>query len=241
MIVLVKKRSLILIALAVVLSICGFLLTKNNSYYLETVTTPGGSKGIVVVDAGHGGMDGGAVSKNGTMEKDINLNIAKRLEYYLTENGYTTVMTRISDTSLNDDSNASVRNKKREDLKKRKDLVENSGAFAYVSIHLNKFEQSSVKGAQVFYGKNNEGSKDLAECIRLSIVDNVDSSNQRILKPGDDSIFLLKNITIPAVIVECGFISNPDDEKLLQSEDYQDKLALAIYKGIENYVLKLAS
>lgn len=184
----------------------------------------------IVIDGGHGGSDPGK-TKGDVLEKDINLVVAGKLEKALKALGYNTVMTRTSDKGLYVETDT---NKKRADLKKRCDIANSSGADICVSIHQNSFESSSVSGAQVFYYTYSPEGKTLATCLQQSFRENLDSGNKRVEKP-DKTYYLLLHSKIPTVIVECGFITNPSELKLLLDSDYQDKIVYAIIMGINKY------
>lgn len=187
----------------------------------------------VLLDAGHGGFDGGA-SVDGIMEKHINLSLAKKLSDVLTQKGIRVIMTREEDKALSDGSDTSS---KRQDMRRRRALMEEHPTAIFMSIHMNKFEQSSCKGAQVFYGKKNEKSELLAECIQAAIKRDVLPDNHRKAKKAGDNIYLLSGAHQPAVIVECGFLSNPEEFKLLQTEEYQQKMANAIATGLSDFLV----
>ena len=162
---------------------------------------------IVVIDAGHGGEDSGAVA-NSVLEKDINLEIALKLRDMLKASGIEVKMIRESDVSIYDTASGTIRERKVSDLKNRVKIVNNNKKNILVSIHQNKFEQSKYSGAQMFYSANNDKSQILAENIRKSITGLIQPENKRELKKGGSDIYLLNKATVPAVIVECGFISN---------------------------------
>ncbi len=191
---------------------------------LETFSMPIASKNIVI-DAGHGDWDPGKVAKDGTLEKDINLKISKYLQGYLEQSGGFVLTTRIDDTALSD--------KKREDLKERKNIANNEEVDLLVSIHQNSFPKESVKGAQVFYYKDSEESKKLAECVQNRLKE-IDSTNNRVAKESKE-YYILKQTKMPAIIVECGFLSNMEENNNLKDEEYQKKVAWAIYLGILDY------
>ena len=189
----------------------------------------------IVLDAGHGGIDGGAVSADGIQEKNINLDIAKRLKAYLEHSGAQVIMTREKDISLHKNDSESIKNKKRSDLNARKEMVNNSAAEIFISIHLNHFGQSKYKGAQVFYEPLHAGSIKLAGCIQGEMREALDKDNKRMpAKIGDDKL-LFRNLKIPSVIVECGFLSNPGEALLLSTPEYRQKVAYSIYMGILSY------
>lgn len=181
----------------------------------------------------HGGFDAGA-SDNGVQEKDINLDVALRLKEYIEQGGGVAVLTRDEDVSTADPSRSGT-SAKQSDLSERKKLADTSGADIFVSIHMNKFPQAQYKGAQVFYSPEPEGGKRLGEEIQQSLKDVLQDGNERVAKKIDGGVFILKNTAIPSVIVECGFLSNPQEAELLQQEGYRQKLAWAVYMGITRY------
>ncbi len=190
---------------------------------------------IVIIDAGHGGFDGGAVAPDGTVEKDINLQIATSLSELLALNGYSIIMTRSTDTGTEDDFTKPIQVRKVSDLKNRLALMNKYPNAIFVSIHLNKFTASSAKGAQVFYSKNNSESFTLGDSIQGNIKKLLQPENDRVIKQGTKSTYLLYNAQIPAVIVECGFLSNAQDLKNLKTDQYKNQIAFAIFCGINDY------
>lgn len=224
----IKFLSLVLCIIAVV----GFSISYFNS---KTTTAVPVNKKIIVIDAGHGNPDGGAVSPDGTLEKDINLDVAKRLYSLLEKTGAYVIMTRLDDNAVTDDLDAKIREIKRKDLKNRRDIRDNSDADLFVSIHMNKFEQPQYYGAQVFYSETPENSKELAESIQSELIALADPSNTRSPKKAE-GIFILKNSKIPSVLIECGFLSNPSELEKLKTDEYRDTLAWSIYCGIVKYL-----
>lgn len=193
-------------------------------------------KGTVVLDAGHGGEDGGAVAINGVMEKDINLAIALELEKYLKQNNFDVVMIRDGDYSVGDQSLGTIAERKRSDTKTRLKTVEETGDCIFLSIHQNHFTESKYDGAQVFYSANCPESADLAEAVRQNIVTSLQPENKRENKQADSNIYLLYNCHVPAVLVECGFLSNQAEAEKLSSDGYQKEMAAAIYNGLIDYL-----
>lgn len=222
------------VVLLILTTILVFLGTILVSFGLrtETVARFPMEGQIFVVDAGHGGLDGGASTADGALEKDINLKIAKYLEAYLKQSGAKVVMTRTKDISLHKTDESSVKNRKREDLLKRREIANTSGADLMVSIHLNCFEQTKYSGAQVFYEQNFAESKALATALQNTMRENLNKENKRVEQkiPADKLQF--QNLSVPTVLVECGFLSNPEESALLKTPEYQQKVALAIYMGI---------
>lgn len=193
-------------------------------------------KATIVVDAGHGGEDGGAVGVNGLVEKDINLAIALALAENLKANNFQVILVRDGDYSVGDQSLSTVAERKRSDTKNRVRLVEETGECLLVSIHQNQFSQSQYSGAQMFYSPNNPESALLAECIRESVVSSLQPDNTRQNKEAGEEIYLLTHCQVPAVLVECGFLSNPEEANLLSQEAYQQDMAAAIYNGIVSFL-----
>jgi len=189
---------------------------------------------IVAIDAGHGGIDPGAVGKQGIKEDDINLAIALKLQRFIEQSGGIAVLTREDKEGLYTEKSRTVKEKKTEDLKKRKEIVESSNADIFLTIHLNSFPQSKYYGAQTFYKKGCEKSRKLANIIQEELKNVLDKENNRMPQTRDD-VFLLREVTIPSVLVECGFLSNRNEEILLNDEKYQEKIAWAIYIGIMRY------
>lgn len=197
---------------------------------------------VVVIDPGHGGMDGGASSSSGTAEKDINLSISLMLRGLLEKEGLKVIMTREDDRALYDEgSEGSIRSHKTEDMKVRKNIIDEAGADLAVSIHLNSFTQDSgVKGAQVFYpaaggGDSAERSSAAAEIIQEKLNESINTEKDRTELAKDD-VFILRNITCPIVIVECGFLSNAQEAEQLSKNSYQGKIAKTLKAGICSYL-----
>lgn len=191
----------------------------------------------IILDAGHGGEDGGAVSSDGVVEKDINLSIALKLRDILEASGYNVIMTREKDIAIYDDDAESLREKKRSDLHNRLDIIEkNSGEnTVFVSIHQNKFPDAKYHGTQVFYSKHDPKSMDLAGAVRKSVTQFLQPDNTREIKEANKKIYLLNNAQIPAIVVECGFLSNPEECEKLSDKNYQSEMAFSVYCGLIDY------
>lgn len=191
---------------------------------------------MVIIDAGHGGMDGGAVGISGVYEKDLNLQISFILYDMLRANGVPAVMTRTEDRMLYTESQDIKGQRKMYDLKNRI-LVghQNPGAF-FVSIHMNKFPQSRYSGLQIYYSPNDAASLPLAERVRTYNKTYNQPDNSREVKKSNSNIYILHHIKNPAILIECGFLSNPGECALLVGEDYQKKLAAVIFSAIMNYL-----
>ena len=188
----------------------------------------------IVIDAGHGGEDGGAVASDGTVEKKLNLEIALKLNDVLSIMGYKTKLIRKTDTAIHTDGNT-IRQRKISDIKNRFAIMNEYDNCLYISIRQNKFNDTRIHGAQTFYSSNNLSSKILADFIQKSISSQLQPDNKRVIKKSGTDIYLLYNATKPAVMVECGFISNVEELSKLKNKEYQGKMAISIAFGIINY------
>ena len=217
-----KKRNIIISCfLILILLACVFLPVAITS-------TPSG-KATIIVDAGHGGADGGSVGFSGTTERVINLEYAKTLKKYLENYGFKVVLTR---ENLDGLASPNSENIKKDDMLKRKEIIEKNNADLVISLHMNSFPLDSCRGAQVFYNPNSEISKSLATSIQSIFINNLPEAR----KNADVGDYYMLNCTnVPSVIVECGFISNPEEEKLLLTEEYREKVCYSILCGIIKY------
>lgn len=188
---------------------------------------------VIIIDAGHGGFDGGAVASDGTIEKDLNLAIALRLDALLRASGFKTVLVRSTDKATNNPGDGEKA--KVSDIKNRLKLMDKYPNGIFVSIHMNKYSTTQPYGAQVFYS-GFEGSQDLATLLQASVATHVQTDNKRVIKPTTKDIYLLSHATVPSVIVECGFLSNPDDLKNLKDSNYQLRIAISLSYGIIEYM-----
>lgn len=230
MIVIIRKKWAAWMGL-----IIGVLLLLAIIQFVEyetvmTMNLPATTK-VIIIDPGHGGIDPGAVGKDGTLEKDINLNIGLYLREYLEQSGAYVIMTREKDKGLYSEGS---KNKKREDLEKRKEIVLNSNGDLFISIHLNSFSQSRYNGAQTFYPQDNLLGKELGQILQEELIKSLDKENNRVPLPREN-IYILRDQILPSVLVECGFLSNPQELKKLRDKSYQKKIAWAIYVGIQRY------
>ncbi|GCD11269.1 N-acetylmuramoyl-L-alanine amidase CwlD [Clostridium tagluense] len=230
-----RNNKSISIVIVIVVAMVSFMVV-NLSFVKQTMNNEklqvGGKK--ILIDAGHGGMDGGTSSKNGTLEKNINLSIAIKLKEKLQKLGYQVVMTREEDTGLYSRS-GTIRESYTEDLKKRCNLKKSSNCDMLISIHLNYFTESKYYGAQVWYSNYKESSI-LAAVTQKNLRIDLDPSNKRVQKPAKNAYRILReNDTMPSVIVECGFLSNYEEEQKLKSDEYQQKIAESISKSIGEF------
>lgn len=237
-----KKEYLAMTGLVLLLvsTVCVFSFADTDELTAAISLAEGGGK-TIIVDAGHGGDDPGAVSDyNKIVEKDINLEIAKKVAELLRNDGYNVVMTREEDVLRYPEGTTGMTAKRKADLTKRKETIDSSNAVCAVSIHLNKFKQTQYHGAQVFFPHNSEESKKLAMNIQSAIKEIADPANEREAlvrgKPNELPIIIFKDLVKPTVVVECGFLSNQEEEKKLADAAYREMLAKSIYKGVTDYV-----
>ena len=189
---------------------------------------------VILIDPGHGGIDGGAKSKAGTIEKDINLQISLKLRDNLEEKGYKVYMTRDEDKGLYQ-KGKTIKEKKREDLNRRVEMKKETECDIFISIHQNMFPQSKCYGAQVWYASN-EKSYNLATIVQETIKESVKDNNKRIVKPAVEAYLILRDKYEGAsILVECGFLSNPDEEARLKSDEHQNLIVEGISNGIDKY------
>jgi len=226
-----KLLSTIMI-LAIVVFIFLFIFYKDY-YKVDPVFLPITNK-IIGIDPGHGGIDPGAVSKNGILEDEINLEIALKLKKFVEQSGGIAILTRESDNGLYTEESPTLRKKKTEDLLNRRKLIEDAECDIFISIHLNSFTSSRYKGAQTFYNDNVEDSLILAQIIQDELKNVLDKENYRVPAFRDD-VYLITSMNMPSILVEAGFLSNSEDERLLTNSEYQGKIAWSIYVGIMKY------
>ena len=223
-----------IMVISLIMAVLCPIVSKKD--YLVDVDSDSLQKKIIVIDAGHGEPDGGAVSKDGVKESVINLQIAQKLSDKLKENNFEIIMTREDEKNIASDSeqDKSIKQIKTSDLNNRVKIANTSEASILVSIHMNKFEDPKYRGWQTFYSKDSVEGKRVAENIQTAIGECIDYENKRVaLKI--EGIKIIDKSTIPSVIVECGFLSNEEECALLQDEHYQDKLAEGIKNGIIKY------
>lgn len=233
-----NKKRIITIFCMIFVSLFAFSFkVANNNIMMreittETVALPVTNK-VIVVDAGHGTPDEGAESNNGVTEAEINLKIALKLQNLLEQSGAEVVLTRSDANAIYNIDSKTLRQKKNSDIHNRVKIGNESSADIFVSIHLNKIPQSQYWGWQCFYNQN-EKSKVLAESLQNNLNEAIQKENKRIAMKLD-TVYIMKHVEIPISIVECGFLSNEEEEKKLQEDDYQDRLAWGIYNGIMDY------
>ncbi len=222
---LVIKKKAIYIFLAILLAVLCAV-----SFMVVSTSSPKPMY-TIVIDAGHGGIDNGSIGYSGTLESEINLWYAKTLQQYCTEFGFFVTMTRTNDNGL---YSPFAKNKKKDDMKQRQKIIEDTSPDMVISIHMNSFPESSSRGAQVFYAKDSAEGKLLADSIQDQFVKNLVKPRQSS-EVGD--YYIVNCTTAPSVIVECGFVSNPEEEQLLLQEDYKDKVCYSVVCGILKYLM----
>jgi N-acetylmuramoyl-L-alanine amidase len=221
--------SALLVALMLVMFTYELPATKTWTYW----TMPLSGK-TIALDAGHGGPDGGASSKDGVIEKDVNLAITLQVRDYLQQAGALVVMTREDDRDLADPSTKGYSKRKTEDLYKRAEFIMQKKADLFLSVHLNAIPSPKWSGAQTFYSNSNKDNANLAALVQDEIKKNLKNTD-RIAKPLPNDVYLLQALKIPSALVEVGFLSNPSEAQLLRDPSYQKKVAASIYQGILRY------
>ena len=234
MIVLSKKRILLITSMVVVALFVFVIQTAQvNKDIVPTVALPVSNK-VIVLDAGHGVPDEGAESSNGTTEAETNLKIALKVQSLLEQSGATVILTRSDENAVYDLDSKTLREKKVSDIHNRVKIGNESSADIFVSIHLNKIPQNQYWGWQCFYQDGNEKSTKLAKSLQNNLNEAIQKENKRVPMKLD-TVYIMKHVEIPISIVECGFLSNPEEERLLLEDEYQNKLAWGIYNGIIDY------
>lgn len=223
------KKIGILAGVLLVLAVFCVQIARNSAL-LSTFSETEESR-TLIIDAGHGGFDGGAQSADGTTEQHINLCIARDVQTLCGLFGERSILTRDSEDALDYSSGRTIHENKVADIKARQRIAEEISNGVFLSIHLNKFEQAQYYGAQTFYSRNNELSQPIAESIQAALIQGIPNGNTRKSKPAPETVYLMKKLDCPALIVECGFLSNPDEAAALRDMEYQKRLALCIVCG----------
>ncbi|MDR1002238.1 MAG: N-acetylmuramoyl-L-alanine amidase [Oscillospiraceae bacterium] len=236
----IKYRYIVIPALFLFVLLVALIPTPDRILESGTseviITTP---KPIIIVDAGHGGVDGGAVGVKGTVEKGINLTIALKLRDTLTEMGFTVVMTRETDISIHDSDANTIRQQKTSDLKNRLELTKIYPESILISIHQNTISKSSVRGAQVFHSPNNEESNQLANDIQSFFNENIQPERHKAIKAAQKNLYLFYNAKNVAVLCECGFLSNAEEEAMLNTDEHQNLIVKSIVDGLEVFLSRV--
>ena len=229
-----NKRKILITAISVLITLSAVFMIDNKAKdSIETIALPVTGK-TIVLDAGHGKPDEGAESSAGTTESETNLRITLKVQNLLEQAGATVILTRSDENAIYDLDKTTLREKKISDIHNRVKIGNESSADAFVSIHLNKIPQNQYWGWQTFYKSENKESTKLAKCLQTSLSEAIEKENKRIAMKLEN-VYIMKYVEIPISIVECGFLSNSEEEKLLLQDNYQDKLAWGIYTGIMDY------
>ncbi len=236
MIILSKKRIMI-VASVIMVALFVFAIQTNtkNTNVVQTVALPVSNK-VIVLDAGHGKPDEGAQSSTGTTEAETNLKIALKVQSLLEQSGATVILTRSDEEAIYDLDSKTLKQKKISDIHNRVKIGNEAQADIFVSIHLNKIPQEQYWGWQCFYKEGNEQSTKLAKSLQENLNESIQKENKRVAMKLEN-VYIMKHVEIPISIVECGFLSNKEEEKLLLEDNYQDKLAWGIYNGIIDYFI----
>jgi len=237
MIIVIRKSNILLVILAFILALLVYSIDFSKNPDVPVVTNPYMDGELsVLIDPGHGGEDPGAISDySGLKEKDLNLDISFKLKALLENENVKVIMTRQDDILQYNPGTSGISNKRAQDLRNRKKMMDTAGADIVVSIHFNKFQQTQYYGAQVFYPPECPDGKKLAEFIQSELRATVDPANKREALVKKDGLIIIKNWKTPTVIVECGFLSNKNEELKIRDEQYRLKIAVAIKDGIMKY------
>lgn len=221
------------LGLILLLFMIQYPLSKSDSAQPTGLSLPLAGK-TIVIDPGHGGPDGGAVGSDDTLEKDIALEVGKKLQKYLQQTGALVYLTRETDTDLAADGTKGLSRRKAEDIRKRMEFIHDKDADFFVTLHLNAIPSTKWSGAQTFYYPKSEEGKHLAKMIQAEIIRNLENTKREALSI--NNLYLLKNAEVPGALVEIGFLSNVEERELLKQEEYQLRMAASIYEGILRYV-----
>lgn len=233
--ILLNKKRILFISSVLLCSIFSCSIVQIYASRTQTVSSTPISNHCLILDAGHGHPDGGATNSNGEIiESNLNLQITLKLQNLLESANCTVILTRSDENGIYESDANSIREKKISDMKNRAKIANTSEAEAFISIHMNKLNESKYSGWQTFYKNKDESSKNLAQNIQTSLNHFLEKENSREIK-SISGIYLTKNVEIPLVIVECGFLSNYEESEKLKNDDYQNELAWSIYIGIMDY------
>ncbi len=229
-------RFSLFLSLAIFLSSALFspVINKNIGKEVIPVAAENTPRPRVILDAGHGGVDSGAVSVSGAEEKNLNLAVVKKMAVFLESAGVEVIYTRQTDEMLTSERGAT---RKTKDLLGRTEVANKYPDAVFVSIHMNTLPVEKYAGLQVFYTDKNDANRPLAQVMQNTVVSLLQPENNRKAKNADGKIYILDRIKQPALLIECGFLSNKNEDILLQSEDYQDRLAFAISRPILDFIL----
>ena len=224
------RLTVAMIGCFALLAVCARVTDKALPTAVQTAEKP-----VIVLDAGHGGLDSGAVGKSGLLEKDVNLSVVKKLASMLKMSGFEVVLTRNEDISIYDAGVEGIRNQKLSDMDNRLKIVQKYPDSIFLCIHQNNYTDPQYFGGQMFYNNNNPNNRTLAQIMqnRFALLQ---KGNDREIKLSGEELFLLKSNPNPSLLIECGFLSNPEEEALLATDEYRQKTAFTIYCGLLEYL-----
>lgn len=227
--ILMKKHvaAILIIIIAAVLAVVGIKKYAARQTFSEANVK-------IVLDAGHGEPDGGAVGVTGAVEKDINFDIVMKIDEILRSNGMDVILTRSTDSAIYDKDAKTIREKYLSDMRKRREIIRKSGADLFLSIHMNAFGDPTASGLHIFYDKQHGEIKRLAENMQEGI-SKITKAKTNCVQTVDERLFLMKNPVMPSILAECGFLSNPEEEQKLMDEEYRSKIAWAIAQEVVKY------
>ena len=236
--ILLNKKRIIFISTVIVCSIFSYAFFDSDNLKTKPVSSTPITNHTIILDAGHGNPDGGATSNDGNIiESELNLDIVLKLQNLLESSNCTVILTRSDENGIYDADSTTIRQQKVSDMKNRVKIANESNAELFVSIHMNKLDQTQYSGWQTFYKNKDDTSKKISQNIQTSLNYFMKKENKREIK-SISGIYLTKNVEIPLVIIECGFLSNSEEANLLKTESYQDELVWSIYIGIMDYFRK---
>ena len=212
------------------LAVCARVTDNALPTAVETAEKP-----VIVLDAGHGGLDSGAVGKSGLLEKDVNLSVVKKLASMLKMSGFEVVLTRNEDISIYDPGVEGIRNQKLSDMDNRLEIVQKYPDSIFLCIHQNNYTDPQYFGGQMFYNNNNPDNRTLAQIMQNRFA-TLQPGNDREIKLSGEELFLLKSNPNPSLLIECGFLSNPKEEALLATDEYRQQTAFTIYCGLIEFL-----
>lgn len=212
------------------LAVCARVTDNALPTAVETAEKP-----VIVLDAGHGGLDSGAVGKSGLLEKDVNLSVVKKLASMLKMSGFEVVLTRNEDISIYDPGVEGIRNQKLSDMDNRLEIVQKYPDSIFLCIHQNNYTDPQYFGGQMFYNNNNPDNRTLAQIMQNRFA-TLQPGNDREIKLSGEELFLLKSNPNPSLLIECGFLSNPKEEALLATDEYRQQTAFTIYSGLIEFL-----
>ena len=239
-VILLRKKSQLIMLFGAIICICAAALFSSDPTARPAsagVISTAFERPLLIIDAGHGGADGGCVSIDGTPEKGINLSILQTMRDAAAIMGYDVICTREEDKSIHDEGVTGLSKQKKSDMDNRLAIINKYEGAVAISIHQNQFTDPKFSGAQMFYSKKSEDSHALAEAVKGRVVSLLQPENERETKPVGDELFLLDNAKCPMIMAECGFLSNEGEAKRLESPVYQKHMALTLLFGVNDYVL----